>query len=392
MSKKKIAFRNGATPPVRFWNMAAVDGDTAEITLYGDVVAERPVDWWSGEPLPGQYISPEGFAEDLAAIKDKKVINIKINSVGGDVYTGLAIHNVLKELPGTKNVIVEGIAASAASVIAMAGDTIKMFPGSLMMIHGVAAFFYDYFNIGDLKKVIKAMDASERAIAAIYAAKTGTDETTLRAMMEKETWFTGAEAVAKGFADELLDGDNPQMQLNAADRLLIVNGVKHSTDGLNLPERLNIPQFKPQLAAGPKKPVQDTQKPKGEQKAMTIEELRAQHPELVAQIEQDAVNADRARIQEIEEIQDTIGDAELIAAAKFTAPTNAATLALEAMKKQKAQGSIFLAARTQEIAPAAKVPSASRPEDSPESLVEAEKAEQKAAIDTVTELYNKIYK
>lgn len=390
MSKtKQISFRAGpTTTPPRFWNVAEVDGDTAEVTLYGDVVAEQPVDWWTGEPLPGNYISPEGFAEDLAQIKNKRVINIKINSLGGDVYTALAIHNSLKELAGTKNVIVEGVAASAASVIAMAGDTVKMYPGSIMMIHGVAAFFCDYFQIGDLKKVIKAMDTSERAIAAIYSEKTGTDETALRAMMEKETWMTGAEAVAKGFADELLTGDGPNMQLSASDRLLIVNGIKHNTDGLTIPERFNIPK----LAAVASPTVENKNKPaKGEQKAMTIEELRAQHPDLVAQIEQEAVTADRARIREIEEIQDTIGDAELVAMAKFTKPTNAAALALEAMKKQAKLGNNFLQNRAAETAPANNVPTATAPAENKEALEAHQKEQEKQAIKNVSALFKKVF-
>ena len=65
---KKIQFRNGPKPTERFWNMATIDGDTAEITMYGDVVSQHPIDWWTGEPEPGQYISPEGFAEDLEQI------------------------------------------------------------------------------------------------------------------------------------------------------------------------------------------------------------------------------------------------------------------------------------------------------------------------------------
>ena len=119
---------------------------------------------------------------------------------------------------------------------------------------------------------------------------------------------------------------------------------------------------------------------KGEQKDMTLEELKAQHPELVAQIEQEAVAADRARIQEIEEIQDTIGDAEMIAAAKFTKPTNAAALALEAMKKQAKLGGDFLKNRAQETAPANKVSAAEAPEIDPLKMpdkvdLEAEKAQ-----------------
>lgn len=386
---KKITFRNGPISPDRFWNVATVDGDTAEVTFYGDVVPKKPIDWWTGEPIPGEYISPEGFAEDLEAIKNKKTVNIKINSLGGDVYTALAIHNALKELTGHINVIVEGIAASAASVIAMAGDTIKMYPGSIMMIHGVAGFFCDYFQIGDLKKAIKAMDASERAIAAIYAAKTGLDEISLRGLMEKETWMTGAEAISKGFADELLTGEGPQMSLSAADHLLIVNGIKHNTEGLTIPERFQIPQ----LAAGPQKPVVNIKNSKkGEQEKMTLDELKAQHPDLVAQIQQEAVTADRARIQEIEEIQDTIGDADMIAAAKFTNPTNAAELALAAMKKQAALGSEFLTNRAKETKPANSVPAGSAPQDNPEEIAAAQQADEKAEIQKTAEMFAKIFK
>lgn len=385
---KKISFRAGPTPPpTRFWNMAEVDGDTAEITMYGDVVSETPVDWWTGEPLPGQYITPEGFAEDLAVIKDKKIVNIKINSVGGDLYTALAIHNALKELPAQKNVFVEGIAASAASVIAMAGDTVKMYPGSLMMIHGVTVFFCDYFQIGDMKKAVKGMDAAERAIAAIYSGKTGTDETAIRSMMEKECWMTGAEAVSKGFADELLTDDSLNMQMSASGRMLIVNGIHHNTDGLHIPDRFNIPQLSPTAPT-----AEDKIQTKGDARTMTIEELRAQYPNEIAQIEQEAVAADRARIQEIEEIQDSIGDAEMIAAAKFTAPTNAAALALQAMKKQAKLGNDFLTNRAQETAPANHVAAEPPKTDDPAAIAKEQKEAEKAEIANVAKLYNEIYK
>ena len=94
---------------------------------YGDVVSRQPVDWWTGEPEPGLYIAPESFMEDLAAVKGKSNITIKINSCGGDLYTGIAIHNAIKGLTGHKVVVVEGIAASAASVIACAGDEVQVY-------------------------------------------------------------------------------------------------------------------------------------------------------------------------------------------------------------------------------------------------------------------------
>lgn len=192
-----------ATPATKFWNMASVGEDEGEITLYGDVMSQQPVDWWTGEPEPGLYITPEGFMEDLATVKDKGRVTVKLNSCGGDLYTGIAIHNALKALSGEVNVVVEGIAASAASVIMCAGDTVTVYPGSLVMIHGVSVLLWDSLNIQDMKQLIKGMDASERAVAEIYDGKTGLGVDTLRSMMTKETWMTGREALEKGFADAI---------------------------------------------------------------------------------------------------------------------------------------------------------------------------------------------
>ena len=171
----------------KFWNVASVSEDEGEITLYGDVMSQRPIDWWTGEPEPGLYITLGGFMEDLTAVKDKARITVKLNSCGGDLYTGIAIHNALKALSGNVNVVVEGIAASAASVIMCAGDTVTVYPGSLIMIHGVSVRLWDSLNIQDMKQLIKGMDASEKAVAEIYDAKTGLGVDTLRNMRTKET-------------------------------------------------------------------------------------------------------------------------------------------------------------------------------------------------------------
>lgn len=376
-----------AKSAARFWNIVSVDGeDAATLTLYGDVVSKRPTDWWTGEPDASMYICPEDFAADLETIKDKREITVKINSVGGDVYTALAIHNALKALSGHKTVIVEGVAASAASVIAMAGDSIRMYAGSLMMIHNVSAFLMDFFTIAELKKVIRGCDASERAITAIYSAKTGLSEDSIRAMLDKETWMTGREAVEKGFADELAEGDGPGIAYNAEQHIMLVNGVQHKTDGLHIPV---LPGIKPlELAASAAASVE--KKPEKGDKGMeikTVDELRNAYPELVAQVEAEAVAADRNRIQEIEEIQDTIGDAELIAAAKFTKPTNAAALALEAMKRAKAAGKAFMDARAEEMKPAAQVKATAAAPEDPEDLKAMQKAQEEAEIKATAELF-----
>ena len=371
----------------RFWNVVTdADAEEATITLYGDVLSSQPRDWFTGEVIEGNFITPEGFAEDLETIKDKKTINIKINSVGGDLYTAIAIHNALKELTATKNVIIEGIAASAASIIAMAGDKVKIFPGSLLMIHNVAGLLMDYYTIADLKKLIKSFDACERAAAAIYAAKTKLTEDVLRGMMDKETWMTGKEAVEKGFADEFVDGTDPVIMYNKTARVMMVNGVRHSTQGFSVPDTLQLQPLADTATATVSK------QPESEDKKMTLDELKAQYPELVAQIEAEAVAKDRARIQEIEEIQNTIGDAEMIASAKFVKPLKAADLALAAMKKQAAMGADFLKMRAEEQKPADKVKAEAQQADDPAGLEAEAKAKEAEAIKNVADAYKKLFK
>lgn len=115
--------------PTKFWNVANFDGINAEITMYGEICDKQPVDWWTGEALPGEYITPEGFLEDLQTIKNAQNITIKLNSCGGDLYTGLAICHALKEL--NKNIIIDvvGVAASAGSIIMCAGNTVRVHAG-----------------------------------------------------------------------------------------------------------------------------------------------------------------------------------------------------------------------------------------------------------------------
>lgn len=348
----KIPKTNNDTKPgttvQRFWNVITNDGeDSAEITMYGDVCESQPRDFWTGEKLEGQYITPEGFAEDLATIKGKSKITIKLNSCGGDLYTGIAIHNALKGLTGHKTVIVEGIAASAASVIACAGDDVQVYPGSLVMIHGVAGLIFDYMTLGDLKKAVKAFDADERAVAEIYKAKTGIEVETLRNMMTNETWMTGSQAIEKGFADTLLgSGNEPKMQMSADRRVMMVAGVRHDVHAFrNIPG--NIPIFNETDAAS----VTAGNKNKTEVTNMTEKELREQYPDIVASIEKTAADnarteataAERARLKGIESIEAQIGDKSLVQNAKYgDTPCDAAQLALAAMQAQSKLGSAFL--------------------------------------------------
>ena len=366
--KQLSKLRMGPTPApaaaptataTKFWNVATVGDDEAEITLYGDVMSKQPTDWWTGEPEPGLYITPEGFMEDLAAVKDKGHITVKLNSCGGDLYTGIAIHNALKTLSGEVNVVVEGIAASAASVIMCAGDTVTVYPGSLVMIHGVSVYLWDSLNIQDMKQLMKGMDASERAVAEIYNAKTGIAVDTLRGMMTKETWLTGREALEKGFADNLLeDEEDPDMSMSHDRKVLYVNGIGHNVEGLrHIPGTIPI-QKSAKPAARPAaniRPTNQAAKPEGGKNHMTLEELKAQEPDLVSQIEQaavgaataqttDAVTAERQRLAAIDSIAASIPDQKMVHDAKYgDNPCTAQELCFRVMQQSAASGQNFLA-------------------------------------------------
>ena len=401
--EKKVLMRNGMPAmdngAVRFWNVISKDDGEGEIDLYGDIVTSKPVDWWTGEELPGDYITPQGFREDLESVKNKSKITVRLNSCGGDLYTGIAIHNALKELKGQINVVVEGIAASAASVIMCAGDTVSVYPGSLVMIHGVSMLVCDWMNLQDLKKLVHAADTSEGAVAEIYNRKTGISVETLRAMMERETWMTGQEAVDKGFANEVLESAQvASFSMSADKKRLFVNGRTFSTEGIrNLPGNIPVSD----TAIGPegscRGEAQTTKKE--EHTVMTLEELRSTEPDLVAEIEnaartaaeaantvniQNAVQAEQARIREIDEIAPAIADSELIASAKYGENAcDAKELAFRALQQNAKQGAKVLNQLLQDSAASGAneiVPAPNAGIDEQGARAEADENDRKAVV------------
>ena len=337
-------------------------------------------------------LSGGGEVYPLAAVKGKSNITIKINSCGGDLYTGIAIHNAIKGLTGHKVVVVEGIAASAASVIACAGDEVQVYPGSMVMIHGVAGLLYDYYTLADLKKLQKDFDASERAIAEIYHAKTGIEVDQLRSMMTRETWMVGQEAIDNGFADTLLTDEGPDVTLSADKKVLLVAGIRHDVKGFrHIPGTIPIDNsIHAAPAAGNKHAAAKNDGPKKEDnKTMTLEEMRAQHPDVVAQIEQQAAETartqERARIEAIDSIAASVGDAQLVRDAKYgETPCTAEQLALKAMQKQAALGAKHLkdAKADNDESGAAGVGAA------PNGGEEGSENDDKAKVDAIVGLYN----
>jgi ATP-dependent Clp protease protease subunit len=134
-------------------------------------------------------------------------VTVRINSPGGDVFEGFAIYNLLKEYDGEITVKIDGMAASAASVIAMAGDKVYMADNSLMMIHDPWTLAIG--NSSDLAKTIELLDKIKDSIVSTYTTKSQVEENIIFDWMAQETWFNAAEAIENGFADEK-DADETQ--------------------------------------------------------------------------------------------------------------------------------------------------------------------------------------
>ena len=242
-----------------------------------------------------------------------------------------------------------GPCASAAACFFQAGNTRRMNAGSNLMIHQAAGFLYGYYQSGDLKGVIKQLDAGNKAAVAVYAEASGRESAELKNMLDRETWLTGQEAVDAGLADEVIDtGVQVSMGLAADKSFLEVNGVRMSTRGMhNIPAGLPVipAAAKANVSAPASAPVEDKSKTGRETETVDIknvDELRAAFPELTAQVETAAraegVAAERARLQAIESIQGAI-DPALVAEAKYgEKPLDAASLALRAMQAQAALG------------------------------------------------------
>lgn len=198
------------------WNggIKAAKSDDNSISVF-DVIG---ADWY------GDGVTASRIAAALRSIGGADV-TVNINSPGGDMFEGLAIYNLLREYEGKVTVKVLGLAASAASIIAMAGDEVQIGRGAFLMIHN--CWVYAMGNRHDLQQIAADMVPFDKAMNDIYGARTGLDAATIDTMMNAETYIGGSDAVEKGFADRLLaadeiaDGDDsPAAALRKLDAML----------------------------------------------------------------------------------------------------------------------------------------------------------------------------
>lgn len=173
----------------------ALERDDNVITMF-DVIGE---DFWSGGGITAKTVSAQ-----LRAIGPRP-IEIQINSPGGDMFEGIAIYNVLREHPQPITVKIMGMAASAASIIAMAGDTVEIGAASFIMVHN--CWVIAVGNRNDLQETADFLAPFDQAMVDLYAARTGQDAKQVAKWMDAETYMSGSIAIDRGFADSLLSAD-----------------------------------------------------------------------------------------------------------------------------------------------------------------------------------------
>ena len=202
--------------PSKFWQVKNEVNGKSEILLYGPIAGESS--WW------GDEVTPRSFAEDLESLNGKDV-TVRINSSGGDVFAAHAIHNQLIAYKGKVTVVIDGLAASAATIIAVAGDRIIMPSNALFMIHNPAIGLSDYYSAEELAQAVEALNAIKASIVAAYRKRCKVSTEELAAMMDAETWMGAAECLEKGFVDEINGSVTPVLNGNS----LIVNSVQFDT-------------------------------------------------------------------------------------------------------------------------------------------------------------------
>ena len=175
----------------KFWNWIHDDGGGRILRLEGPIDNEN---FW------GDEITPQMFREDLEA--EDGDVTVWINSPGGNVFAAAEIYTMLRDYKGSITVKIDAIAASAASVVAMAGDKVQMSPVAMLMIHDPSTVAMG--NTKDMEKAIEVLNEVKESIINAYAAKSGLSHARIANLMSNETWMNAKKAVELGFADEIL--------------------------------------------------------------------------------------------------------------------------------------------------------------------------------------------
>lgn len=199
----------------KFWTIKNEAGnEPVELMIYGQIADQS---WY------GDETSPKQFADDINACGGKDIL-LRINSPGGDIFAAQAICNVLKAYKGKVIAHIDGLCASAATVVACGADTVIMPRNALYMIHNPMAVIFDQLDAKALTQMAATMDKVKETIVNVYAAKAGekSNAEEIKTLMDEETWMSADDALDKGFVDEI-DDFTVQTEMKAG--FMVVNSI-----------------------------------------------------------------------------------------------------------------------------------------------------------------------
>lgn len=194
----------------KFWNKAETTND---IYIYGEIASERFFD--------SDFTAKE-FLTDLKSFNGEN-FNLHINSPGGDIFSATAIFNVIKNYSGCVNCFIEGLAASAATIITCACDHVTISNNALFMLHNPSVGLGGFFDESEIAKVQNSLNAVKNSIITTYTEKTGKSSDEIAALMTAETWYTAQEALENNFVDEISGSATTQFDDNK--KILFVNNL-----------------------------------------------------------------------------------------------------------------------------------------------------------------------
>lgn len=210
-----------------------------KIKIQGTIIPDDLADVY--EWLGVTYTSPKS----VALSPGMEEVEVEINSYGGDVYAGSEIYTALKSYPGKVTTTITGIAASMASIIAMAGDTVRISPTGQIMIHNVSS--YSEGNKHDFEHEAGVLAGYDKTLANAYRLKTKLSEKELLDLMDHETWLTPQEALEKGFVDEILFDDKNTLKFVAGPKMLSQDTIKKAREAMKMGDKMELNAEKGEL-------------------------------------------------------------------------------------------------------------------------------------------------
>ena len=340
------------------WKVTAKSDSEAEILLYDEIASFDDEDWG--------YINAKGLISRIKTLGNIKSISLRINSLGGNVFEAQAMYSYLKYHPANITVRIDGIAASAASVVAMAGDKIIMPENTMMMIHNPIGDVVG--NAEEIRELADFLDKVRDTIANVYIAKTGLDREKIISMMNDETWMTATEAHDLKFCDEVTEG--------VAVTAKAVKGGTIFKSGFGfarIDEFLSakLPKNAVKINSSPESKTE----PKEDKSEMEIKNTTADEAGY-----QRGVQAERERLKALDSLN-APGREEIIAKAKYEDPKDARDIAIELLHAEKTQAALNALHQDAGAVNAALPPEKTTPEA---------KTEEEAAIKAVANELNRM--